>query len=87
MDLKDAFEQYAKSLSLVIPVHELNPIDIEFFKSQLLQEKGEHKLNIYFKNPVDNSFLEVRALQQSIKINQKLIEKIHEFGKFDLYLN
>jgi DNA polymerase-3 subunit alpha len=87
MDLKDAFEKYAKSLSLVIPVNEVNKADLEFFKTQLLAEKGEHKLNVFLKNPIDNSFLEVRALQHNININFKLIEKIHQFGKFEIYLN
>ena len=87
MDLKDAFEKYAKSLSLIIPVNELNKTDIEFFKTQLLAEKGEHKLNVFLKNPLDNSFIEARAMQQSININHQLLERIHEFGKFEIYLN
>ena len=87
LDLKDAYEKYAKSLSLVIPINELNKTDLEFFKTQLLAEKGEHKLNVYLKNPLDNSFLEARVLQQTININNQLLEKIHEFGKFEIYLN
>ena len=87
VELQLAFEKYAKSLSLIIPVNELNKTDIEFFKTQLLAEKGEHKLNVYLKNPLDNSFIEARAMQQSININYQLIEKIHEFGKFEIYLN
>ena len=87
LDLKDAFEKYAKSLSLVIPINEINKTDLEFFKNQLLAEKGEHKLNVYLKNPLDNSFIEARAMQQSININYQLIEKINEFGKFEIYLN
>ncbi len=87
LDLKDAFEKYAKSLSLVIPINEINKTDLEFFKTQLLTEKGEHKLNVYLKNPLDNSFIEARAMQQSININYQLIEKINEFGKFEIYLN
>lgn len=87
LDLKDAFEKFAKSLSLVIPVNEINKTDLEFFKTQLLAEKGEHKLNVYLKNPMDNSFIEARAMQQSININYHLLEKIHEFGKFEIYLN
>ena len=59
LDLKDAFEKYAKSLSLVIPINELNKTDLEFFKTQLLTEKGEHKLNVFLKNPLDNSFVAV----------------------------
>ena len=87
MDLKDAFEKYAKSLSLIIPVNELNKTDIEFFKTQLLAEKGEHKLNVFLQNPLDNTFVEARALHQTININNQLLEKIHEFGKFEIYLN
>ena len=87
MDLKDAFEKYAKSLSLIIPINELNKTDIEFFKTQLLAEKGEHKLNVFLQNPLDNTFVEARALHQTININNQLLEKIHEFGKFEIYLN
>jgi DNA polymerase-3 subunit alpha len=32
LDLKDAFEKYAKSLSLVIPINEINKTDLEFLK-------------------------------------------------------
>lgn len=87
MDLKDAFDKYAKSLSLVIPIHELNKADLEFFKTQLMAEKGEHKLNVYLKNPLDESFLEIRALQQKVNISTQLLQKLHEFGKFEIYLN
>ena len=87
VELQLAFEKYAKSLSLVIPINEINKTDLEFFKNQLLAEKGEHKLNVYLKNPLDNSFIEARAMQQSININYQLIEKINEFGKFEIYLN
>ena len=87
LDLKDAFEKYAKSLSLVIPINEINKTDLEFFKNQLLAEKGEHKLNVFLQNPLDNTFVEARALHQTININNQLIEKINEFGKFEIYLN
>ena len=87
VELQLACEKYAKSLSLVIPINEINKTDLEFFKNQLLAEKGEHKLNVYLKNPLDNSFIEARAMQQSININYQLIEKINEFGKFEIYLN
>ena len=87
IELQRAFEKYAKSLSLIIPVNELNKTDIEFFKTQLLAEKGEHKLNVFLQNPLDNTFVEARALHQTININNQLLEKIHEFGKFEIYLN
>ena len=60
---------------------------LEFFKTQLLAEKGEHKLNVFLQNPLDNTFVEARALHQTININNQLLEKIHEFGKFEIYLN
>ena len=87
VELQLAFEKYAKSLSLVIPINEINKTDLEFFKTQLLAEKGEHKLNVFLQNPLDNTFVEARALHQTININNQLLEKIHEFGKFEIYLN
>ena len=68
-------------------IRDRNKTDLEFFKTQLLTEKGEHKLNVFLKNPLDNSFVEARAMQQSININYQLIEKINNFGKFEIYLN
>ena len=53
----------------------------------MLAEKGEHKLNVFLQNPLDNTFVEARALHQTININNQLLEKIHEFGKFEIYLN
>ena len=35
---------------LVIPINEINKTDLEFFKTQLLAEKGEHKLMFFQKS-------------------------------------
>lgn len=87
LELKEAFEKFAKSLSLVIPVNELKASDLDFFKNQILASKGEHKLNVYLKNPADENFIELRSLYQSVQINAHLIEKIKNFNKYEIYLN
>ena len=87
LELKEAFEKFAKSLSLVIPVNELKQNDLAFFKNQILSQKGEHKLNVYLKNPADDSFIELRSMYQSVHINANLIGEIKNFNKYEIYLN
>ena len=42
---------------------------------------------VFLQNPLDDTFVEARASHQTININNQLLEKIHEFGKFEIYLN
>ena len=64
----------------------MNKTDLEFFKTQLLAEKGEHKLNVFLKKSLDNSFVEAIAMQQSIN-TQSTFEKSMNLENSEIYLN
>ncbi|MCB4235028.1 hypothetical protein LDL59_07780 [Kaistella anthropi] len=47
IDLKDAFEKFAKKMTVVIDINDLRKEDIEFFKENFLENEGEQKLNLW----------------------------------------
>ncbi|WP_161531611.1 DNA polymerase III subunit alpha [Riemerella anatipestifer] len=87
IDLKDAFEKYAKSLSIVADITDIRRADIEFFQNDLLSHQGEHKLSFYLKNPNDETELELSSIQKKININAELLYKIQQYNKYQIFLN
>ena len=87
LELKEAFEKFAKSLSVVVPLDSLRQSDIEFFKENIIQNQGEQKLNFFIKNPEDESVLEVVSMQHKININENLLEVIHQINNYEVFLN
>ncbi|WP_447950876.1 DNA polymerase III subunit alpha [Chryseobacterium koreense] len=87
IDLKEAFDKFAKSLSVVVNIQDLRKDDITFFKNMINESKGEQKLQFYVKNPEDNSHIELRSLQSNIHINGDLLQIFNVESKFQIYLN
>ena len=87
LELRDAFDKFAKSLTVVMPVQDLKKEDIEFFRNEILTNKGEHKLSFYIKNPEDNSIIELVSMQHKIKIDDNVLKMIHKVGRYDVFLN
>lgn len=87
LELKDAFEEFAQSMTVVVPIHDLRKEDIEFFKNNILNNSGKQKLNFYIKNPTDNTVVELVSLQHSIEINQDMMEILHRLNKYEVFLN
>ena len=87
LELKEAFERFAKSLSVVVPLDSLRKSDIEFFRENIIQNQGEQKLNFFIKNPEDESVLEVVSMQHKININENLLEVIHQINNYEVFLN
>ena len=87
LELRDAFDKFAKSLTIVMPVQDLKKEDIEFFRNEILTNKGEHKLSFYIKNPEDNSIIELVSMQHKIKIDDNVLKMIHKVGRYDVFLN
>ena len=87
LDLKEAFEKFAKKMTVVVDVNDLRREDLEFFKSNFMKSKGEHKLNFYVKNPDDHSTMELISMKAQIDINGDLLQIIHEMQKFEVFLN
>ena len=87
LELRDAFDNFAKSLTVVMPVQDLKKEDIEFFRNEILTNKGEHKLSFFIKNTEDNSIIELVSMQHKIRINDNVLKMIHKVGRYDVFLN
>lgn len=87
LELRDAFDKFAKSLTVVMPVQDLKKEDIEFFRNEILTNKGEHKLSFYIKNSEDNSIIELVSMQHKIRIDDNVLKMIHKVGRYDVFLN
>ena len=87
IDLKDAFEKFAKKMTVVIDINDLRKEDIEFFKDNLIASEGEQKLNFFVKNPEDHSNIELMAMRAHVAINGELLEVIHKLHKYEVFLN
>ena len=61
--------------------------DLEFFKKNFTENKGEQKLNFYVKNPEDQSNMELLSMKTHIDINGNLLEIINEMQKYEVFLN
>ncbi len=87
IELKEAFEKFAKSVSVVMEVQDLRKEDIEFFKKILNENKGEQKMQFYIKNPEDNSHIELHSLKSMVNIEGDLLEVFNERSKYEIFLN
>lgn len=87
MELKDAFEKFAKSMTLVVPINELRKEDIAFFQKEILSSKGEQKLHFYIKNPADGSVIESVSMRHSIEITDNMLKILNQMNKYEIFLN
>lgn len=87
IDLKDAFEKFAKKMTVVVDINDLRKEDIEFFKKNFIENKGEQKLNFYVKNPSDNSTIELMSMKAHVEINGDILNVINEMQKYEVFLN
>ena len=87
IDLKDAFEKFARKMTVVVNLQDLRREDIEFFKNNFTENTGEQRLNFFVKNPEDQSTIELMAMKAHIEINGDLLEVIHEMQKYEVFLN
>ncbi|MGZ5262748.1 MAG: hypothetical protein ACXWCF_03045, partial [Kaistella sp.] len=87
IDLKEAFEKFAKKMTVVVNIQDLRREDIEFFRNNLIGNTGEQKLNFFVKNPEDQSTIELMSMKAHVEINGELLEIIHEMQKYEVFLN
>ena len=87
IDLKDAFEKFAKKMTVVVDINDLRKEDIDFFKKNFIENKGEQKLNFYVRNPVDNSTIELISMKAHVEINGDILNVINEMQKYEVFLN
>lgn len=87
IELQEAFERFAKSISLVMDVMDVRPEDLDFFRTVLDRNKGNQKLKFFIKNIDDDSHIEVQSMKHSVDLNGDLIKEIQLLNKYEFYLN
>ncbi|MBL1222842.1 DNA polymerase III subunit alpha [Chryseobacterium sp. L7] len=87
IELQEAFERFAKSISLVMDVMDVRTEDLEFFRTVLDRNKGNQKLKFFIKNIDDDSHIEVQSMKHSVDLNGDLIKQIQLLNKYEFYLN
>ena len=87
IELKEALEKFAKSISVVMPLEELRKEDLEFFKNNLQANNGDMKLQFYVKNEQDRSFMELHSLKSNITINEDVLQLMNNYNKYEFFLN
>ena len=86
-DLKEAFEKFARNLTIVMDVNDLRKDDIDFFKENVFQTEGKQKLSFYVKNPEDGSHIELYSMKSFVDLNGDLMEVFNQGQKFEVFLN
>jgi len=86
-DLKEAFEKFARSLTIVMDVNDLRKDDVDFFRENVFQSEGKQKLSFYVKNPEDGSHIELYSMKSHVDLNGDLLEIFNQGQKFEVFLN
>lgn len=87
IELKEAFEKFAKSMTVVMDVNDLRQSDLEFFRKILDENKGENKMHFYVRNPLDESHLELHSMIANVDLNGNLLKVFGEKSKYQIFLN
>ncbi|CAA7193688.1 DNA polymerase III subunit alpha [Chryseobacterium potabilaquae] len=87
IELQEAFERFAKSISLVMDIMDFRSEDLLFFRTILEKNQGNQKLKFLIKNEEDNTLLEVQSMKHSVNLNGDLIKEIQLLNKYEFYLN
>ncbi len=87
IDLRDAFDKFARSITIVMDAHDLRKDDLDFFRNHLFEDQGKQKLSFYVKNPEDGSHIEMYSLKSMVDLNGNFLEVFNQIQKFDFFLN
>ncbi len=87
IELKEALERFAKSLSIVLNVEEFGKKDLEFLKNNLAARDGEGKLQFFITDGDGQNVVELQSMQTTIDINSELLEALYNQQYFSHYLN
>lgn len=87
IELSEAFEKFARSLTVVMDVNDLRKDDLDFFRENMVQSEGKQKLSFYVKNPEDNSHVELVSMKSHVNLDGDLLEVINLMQKYEVFLN
>ena len=87
LELSETFNNFAKSMTVVVPLNELQKEDLEFFKNSILKEKGNQRLYFYIKNPADDTGVKLLSSEYKIEISDEMLRALSHANKYQVYLN
>ena len=87
LELSETFNNFAKSMTVVVPLNELKEEDLEFFKNSILKEKGNQRLYFYIKNPADDTGVKLLSSEYKIEISDEMLRVLSHANKYQVYLN
>lgn len=87
IELKEAFEKFAKSISLVMDVMDFRQEDLQFFRRVLDDHKGEQKFKFLIKSLEEDAHIELQSMKYSVSVNDQLLKNIQLMKKYEFYLN
>ena len=86
-ELKEAFERFASTMTVVMDIRDIRPDDIGFIRSVIQDHSGEQKLHFFLKNAEDNSHVELNSMRTQVSINGELMHLFAENNKYQIFLN
>ena len=87
IELQEAFEKFAKSISLVMDIMDFRKEDLDFFRTILDRNRGEQKFKFFIKHPEEDSHIELQSMKYFVDLNGDLIKEIQLLNKYEFYLN
>ena len=87
LELSETFNNFAKSMTVIVPLNELKEEDLEFFKNSILKEKGNQRLYFYIKNPADDTGVKLLSSEYKIEISDEMLRALSHANKYQVYLN
>ncbi|WP_407402687.1 DNA polymerase III subunit alpha [Chryseobacterium sp.] len=87
IELQEAFDKFAKSISLVMDVMDFRKEDLNFLENVFEQNKGDKKFKVYIKNDEDEKHIELQSTKYTVDLNGDLIQEIALLNKYEFYLN
>lgn len=86
-DLYEAFDSFAKKLSVVIDLLDFNPEDLQFLKEMVTKNTGEKQLAVLVKGQAQKvQEMELPAAKQGIRITPEVVAQLGG-SKFEFFLN
>ena len=86
IELQEAFERFAKSISLVMDVLNFRKEDINLIQQLIEESKGEQKFKVYIKDE-ENQYLELSSMKYNVELSNQFVNKVGGLQKFDFFLN
>ncbi len=86
-ELKDAFSKFAKSMTVVMEIDAFRRDQLEFFRENVGNSKGEQKISFLVRDQSASQNIELFSSIFMIDINNNLIDNFIKKGRVKIYLN